>query len=136
MRTKRNVRRHEPAPPIGGDLSYWSSLPPGDTRPGLRDPDPAVRLRAALQPPHTWHVDAIAAFWIEADDGSILGPELPCTGPAYEIARPVLMATQDPEAIALIGRRPNGRTVELMRGAFLLETARSEEHTSELQSQR
>jgi hypothetical protein len=123
MRTQRNVRRHEPAPPIGGDLSYWSTVPPGDARPGLSDPDPNVRLRAALLPPHTWHVDGIDAFWIESDDGSALSPEFADTGPAYEAARPMLVAAGKPEAIALIGRRPDGRTVELMRGAFLLDIA-------------
>jgi hypothetical protein len=121
MPTRPDARRHEPAPPIGGDLSYWLSVPPGDTRPGLKDPDPVVRHTALVQRPHTWHVDGIEAFWLESDDRTVLSKEFPDTGPAYEAAHPLLLAADDVEAVALIGRRPDGRTVEIMRGSFLLD---------------
>ena len=123
MPTRRNGRQHDLAPSIGGGLSYWSSVPPGDTRPGLKDPDPVVRHRALLRRPHTWHVDGIEAFWLESDDGTILSQEFSDTGPAYEVAHRLLVDADDVMVIALIGRRPDGRTVELMRGSFLLDLA-------------
>ena len=66
-------------------------------------------------------MDGIEAFWVESDDGEVLTREFPDTGPAYEAAHPLLLAADDADAIALIGRRPDGRTVEITRGQSLLD---------------